>query len=303
MKKLLILSLLYCISVRAHTVLVFGGKTGWVGKKIVKMLHELGHNAVCAESRLETREAIASEIEHVQPDFIINTAGLTGVPNVDWCEDHKQETLRTNVLGLLNLVDIAYLHNIHVTNFTTGCIYEYDEKHPLGSGIGFTEEEEPNCIYSFYGKTKVMVEKLVLEYPNVLNLRMKMPISTELNKGFVGKIIHFKKVVDVPNSLCVLDSLLPAAIDMTFKKVSGNFNFVNPGTLSHHQVLELYKQYVDPAHTYEPLSLEEQSTFQKVKRSNAELSAAKLVNLYPDIPNVKDALVEILKTIKTQKAT
>lgn len=298
MKKVLIRAL--CLStlanLQAHTVLVLGAK-GWVGQKIVTLLQEQGHTPIAATSRLENRHDIVREIQEIQPDYIINCAGITGKPNVDWCEDHRQETLRTNVLGLLNLVDVAYLNNIHVTNFTTGCIYEYDEKHPLASGIGFTEDEEPNCTYSFYSKTKVVVEKLILEYPNVLNLRMKMPTSTELDRGFVGKIINFKKVVNVPNSLCVLDSLLPAALDMTIRKITGNFNFVNPGTLSHHEVLELYKEYVDPKHTYESLSLEEQSKFQKVKRSNAELSAAKLLSFYPDIAYVKTALIKLFQHI------
>jgi hypothetical protein len=39
-------------------------------------------------------------------------------------------------LGALNIVDIAYEHGIHITYFGTGCIYEYDEKHPMGSGVG-----------------------------------------------------------------------------------------------------------------------------------------------------------------------
>ena len=39
-------------------------------------------------------------------------------------------------------------------------LIKYDEKHPLGSGIGFTEEEEPNFEGSFYSYTKKMAEKV-----------------------------------------------------------------------------------------------------------------------------------------------
>jgi UDP-glucose 4,6-dehydratase len=45
-------------------------------------------------------------------------------------------------------------------NFATGCIFEYDKEHPLGSGIGFKEEDKPNFIGSFYSKTKAMVISL-----------------------------------------------------------------------------------------------------------------------------------------------
>ncbi len=296
MKKLLVF-LLCCISTLTlpKTVLVFGGKSGWIGQKIVRILQELGHNPVCAQSRLENREAISAEITQVKPDYIINTAGITGKPNVDWCETHKQETLRVNVIGTLNLIDIAFLHNIHITNISTGCIYEYDAQHPMYSGIGFTEEDEPNFNGSFYSRTKILLEKLMLEYPNVLNLRVKMPISTDPDVGFVGKIIKYKKLINVPNSLCILDDLLPIAVDMTLRELKGNYNFVNPGAMSHNEVLDMYKKYVDPNHTWENFTIQEQDAMLKARRANAELSAAKLLKLYPNISHIKDALAKLLK--------
>jgi len=295
-KKLLVF-LLCCISTLTlpKTVLVFGGKSGWIGQKIVRILQELGHNPVCAQSRLENREAISAEITQVKPDYIINTAGITGKPNVDWCETHKQETLRVNVIGTLNLIDIAFLHNIHITNISTGCIYEYDAQHPMYSGIGFTEEDEPNFNGSFYSRTKILLEKLMLEYPNVLNLRVKMPISTDPDVGFVGKIIKYKKLINVPNSLCILDDLLPIAVDMTLRELKGNYNFVNPGAMSHNEVLDMYKKYVDPNHTWENFTIQEQDAMLKARRANAELSAAKLLKLYPNISHIKDALAKLLK--------
>jgi hypothetical protein len=125
-----------------------------------------------------------------------------------------------------------------------------------------------------------------------------MPISRELDRGFVGKIIHYQKVVNVPNSLCILDELLPIAVDMTFREIKGNFNFVNPGTLSHNQVLELYKKHIDPSFTYENFSLEEQAIILKAPRANAELSAAKLLALYPTIQPINDALEALFISIK-----
>ncbi len=296
-KILSFICLINVFMIDAQTILVFGGKTGWIGQKMVQLLKDGGHNPICARARLEDRGAIINEILTAKPDCIINCAGITGKPNVDWCEDHKEETIRTNVLGTVNLVDVAYLHNLHITNISTGCIYEYDETHPMHSGKGFTEEEEPNFNGSFYSRTKILLEKLILAYPNVLNLRVKMPISYELDKGFVGKIIHYKKVINVPNSFCMLDDLLPIAIDMTFKALKGNFNFVNPGTLSHNEVLDLYRQYLDPHHTYENFTIAEQDAILKARRANAELSPAKLLQLYPNIPSAKESLIKILQVL------
>ncbi len=283
---------------QAKTFLVFGGKTGWFGQKMVIVLKNLGHNAVSAESRLENREQIIKEIETVKPDFIINAAGITGRPNVDWCEGHKQETVRTNVLGVLNLADIAYSKGLHVTNLSTGCLYNYNEKHPMGSGIGYKEEEEPNSTGSFYARTKIMLEKLLVHYPNVLTLRVKMPISDDMNpRSFLGKIITFKKVVNFPNSISVLDDLLPIAVEMALRGLTGIYNFANPGTMSHHEMLDLYKQYIDPNFTYQGFSPEEQASISK-NRSNCELDVSKLLKQFPHIPNIKQSMVDLLRRAK-----
>lgn len=51
----------------------------------------------------------------------------TGKPNVDWCEDHKEEVIRVNVIGTLNLFDLCSRMNIHLTYFGTGCLYEVNQ--------------------------------------------------------------------------------------------------------------------------------------------------------------------------------
>lgn len=65
------------------------------------------------------------------------------------------------MIGTLNLCDVAFTKGIHVTNLATGCIYEYDNEHPIG-GKGFTEEEVPNFSGSFYSMSKGLVEKVLL---------------------------------------------------------------------------------------------------------------------------------------------
>lgn len=294
-------SLLFFAQIHGRTFLVFGGERGWVGQKLVKLLKEQGHVVYPATSRLEQREKIEEELKRIKPDYIINSAGIIGKPTVDWCETHKEETVRSNVLGLVNLVDLAFLHNIHVTNIATGCIYQYDEKHPLGSDIGFTEKDEPNFSGSFYSRTKIIAEKIILSYPNVLNLRLRMPISSDLNpKSFIGKIIHYKKLVNIPNTMSVLEDLLPLVPTMIERGLVGNYNFVNPGTISHNQIIELYKKYVDSTHQYENFSLEEQNQILKVPRSNCELSAAKLLKEFPNIPNIKDSIGSVFLKIKNK---
>lgn len=293
---LISLSLLSCTQLPAEKFLVFGGKTGWVGQKIMTILRNADHEVISADARLENREALTQEINRVNPYCIVNAAGLTGTPNVDWCEDHKQETIRTNIIGTLNLADISCSKSIHLINIGTGCIYEYDEKHQLGSGIGFTEDEAPNFHGSFYSHTKCMLDDLLSNYSNVLNLRLRMPIACDLHpRSFVTKITRYKKVVNVPNSMSVLDDLLALIPEMAKRKLTGNYNFVNPGVISHNQILDLYKKYVDPNFTYENFTIEEQNMVLKSKRSNNHLDASKLLKEFPHVPSITDSVEAIMK--------
>lgn len=302
LRNILYLNLLFVTTLNcAEKFLVFGGK-GWIGGKIVKLLTEQNFSVVIATSRLENRNDVEREIVQIKPDRIINAAGVTGRPNVDWCETHKQETMRANIIGALNLADICYLHNIHMTNLGTGCIYEYDALHPIGSGIGFKETDEPNFDGSFYSKTKIMLDKLLQEYPNVLNLRLRMPISDDLHeRSFITKITKYKKVINIPNSMTVLHDLLSIAIKMSLKKITGNYNFVNPGVISHNEILDLYKKYIDPTFTYENFSVDEQNQILHARRSNNELDATKLLKEFPDVPSIKESIIKVFERMQKNK--
>lgn len=132
----------------------------------------------------------------MKPTHVLNAAGVTGRPNVDWCETHRQETIRANVLGCLTLADVAAQRGIHMTYYGTGCIFHYDADFPQGSGKGFMESDTPNFTGSYYSHTKAMVENLLKEYPNVLTLRIRMPIVADLvyPRNFIAKIIKYDKV-------------------------------------------------------------------------------------------------------------
>lgn len=107
--------------------------------------------------RMEDTVEVVKKLQQVQPTHVLISAGCTGKPNVDWCEDNKPATVRSNVIGTLNLADQCFQWGIHCTIFATGCIYVYDHAHPIG-GSGYTENEAPNFTGSFYSMTKAHVE-------------------------------------------------------------------------------------------------------------------------------------------------
>ncbi|KAL7497021.1 hypothetical protein ACHAWT_005170 [Skeletonema menzelii] len=274
--------------------LIYGGKTGWIGGKVATMLKEQGAEVVLAEARCENRADVAKELDDVKPSHVFMAAGITGRPNIDWCEDHKPDTIRTNVIGTLNLADLTNERNIHCTIYATGCIFKYDDAHPLGSGIGFTEEDTPNFDESFYSQTKGYMEPMLKCYPNCMILRVRMPISDDLiHRNFITKIVKYERVVNIPNSMTVLYEMLPASLAMAKKGLTGVYNFCNPGVISHNQCLDLYKKYIDPTYTYKNFTIEEQSKVLKAGRSNNELDSTKLMRDMPEGIVINDILTAV----------
>ena len=265
------------------SVYLLFGKGGWICGKLAQILTEQGKTFFISEARTENRDSVIKDIEKYNPNFVLNAAGVTGRPNVDWCEDHKIETIRSNVIGTLNIADICAERNIHHLLYATGCIFEYDEEHPV-FGRGFTEDEIPNFYGSFYSHTKAMVEDILINYPTTCILRVRMPISDDLSpRNFITKILNYEKVVNIPNSMTVLSELIPISITMAERKLIGIYNFCNPGAISHNEILDMYKKHIDHTYTYQNFSVEEQSMILKAGRSNNTLDHTKLCNSLPDI--------------------
>lgn len=278
------------------------GENGWIGGKIVELLKEtedVNLHLHIGKARLEDCAGILEELIKFQPSHVILAAGLTGRPNVDWCESHKVETLQVNTIYTSVLADMCHSRGIHLTYFGTGCIYEYDEEHPIYSGIGFTEDDEPNFSDSFYSRSKTLTEKILKEYDNVLILRIRMPLSDDCHpRNFITKIAKYEKVVDIPNSMTVLHDLLPISVDMCLSSKTGVYNFTNPGTISHNEILDLYREYIYPDFVYQNFSLEEQSKILKAGRSNNELDSSKLLADYPHIEPIQVSIRKLFERMK-----
>ncbi|RWW19967.1 hypothetical protein GW17_00015945 [Ensete ventricosum] len=270
------------------------GRTGWIGGLLGKICTKQGIPFEYGKGRLEERSQLILDIQSVKPTHVFNAAGVTGRPNVDWCESHKTETIRTNVVGTLTLADVCREHGLLMMNYATGCIFEYDDAHPEGSGIGFKEEDKPNFTGSYYSRTKAMVEELVREYDNVCTLRVRMPISSDLNnpRNFITKISRYNKVVNIPNSMTILDELLPISIEMAKRNCRGIWNFTNPGVVSHNEILEMYKKYIDPSFNWVNFTLEEQAKVIVAPRSNNEMDASKLKKEFPELHSIKESLIK-----------
>lgn len=72
--------------------------------------------------------------------------------------------------------------------------------------------------------------------------------------------------------------------------------------ISHNEILDLYKKYIDPAFTYKNFSLEEQAKVLAAGRSNNELDATKLVTkckeLGLEVPPIQESIVHVFERMR-----
>ncbi|RAK90433.1 NRS/ER [Aspergillus costaricaensis CBS 115574] len=219
---------------------------------------------------------VSSELARVKPSHVINTAGKRGDPNVDWCESHREETIRSNILGSVNLADCCFINGVHLTHLGSGCIYDYNEDHPW-DGTGYTEEDEPNFTKTFYSSTKVLSEKILKHYSNVLILRIRNPIGADLHpKNMITKLASYKKLINVPNSGSIIPSLIPTMILLAKHNETGIYNFTNPEPFTHNEVMNLLKKHIWPGLQWENFTEDEQRNVLMAPRCNTTLDTSKL---------------------------
>lgn len=275
------------------------GSSGWIGSQLYKLFQDYNIEIIPSKVRLENYGDIGNELDEIKPTHVVNSCGLCGTPNVDWCETHRDEVLSVNVIGTCVLSEECRRRNIHITVLATGCIYEYDDEHTIENKVGFTEEDKPNFEGSFYSKTKIIAENIQKNMDNTLILRIRMPLSADLNpRNFITKIIKYEKVVNIPNSMTILDDFLPVIVDMCIKNKTGIYNFTNPGTISHNEILSLYQKYIDPHFKWINFSLEEQAKILKAGRSNNCLDSSKLIKEYPEINHISVSIIKLFEQMK-----
>ncbi len=278
-------------------ILVYGSK-GWIGGMFINILKQNNILYTVGVSRVDSIEDVTNEIDNIKPTHIISFIGRThgpGFSTIDYLEqkDKLVENVRDNLFSPFVLAQICDKKNIHYTYLGTGCIFKYDDNHPNG----FTENDKPNFFGSSYSVVKGFTDMMMHMYLNVLNLRIRMPITNENNpRNFITKITNYKKICSIPNSMTVLTELLPYVLDMMKNNITGTINLTNPGLISHNEILEMYKELVDPNFTWENFTIEEQRQILAADRSNNLMDTTKLISLYPDIMNIKDSVRKCLET-------
>lgn len=235
-------------------------------------------------------------LDKEKPDIVINAVGKTGRPNIDWCETHKEETVQSNVIAAANLAVNCSKRDIYLVHLGSGCIYSGNN-----NGKGYSEEDEPNLHGQFYAKTKILAEKILKEFP-CLQVRIRMPIDDSPHeRNLIDKLVKYPKVIDAQNSMTTVPHMLEALEILIERKRTGIYNFTNPGTISPAEIMQMYREIIEPSHEFEIISLDELDNITLGKRSNCQLSTEKLKAEGIELPEIHKAVEECLLRYKNYK--
>jgi 3,5-epimerase/4-reductase len=295
------------------------GHQGWIGGQLIELLRERDIAFVAGNARLDDVDELEREIQWVVPSRVIAFTGRTHgkigdnvFTTIDYLEQPGKlvENVRDNLFGPVALANLSKRYGFHFTYLGTGCIFEYDDTHQIpeldqvpgcresdvSNTKGFLESDLPNFFGSGYSIVKGFTDRLMHMYEDrVLNVRIRMPITADLNpRNFISKILKYERICSVENSMSVLPELLPILIDMIDRKVVGTINLTNPGTISHNDILTMYRELVDPEFTWQNFSVEEQRSVLAAGRSNNLLDTARLETMYPDVKPIREAVRDVI---------
>lgn len=256
---------------------------GFIGNKVLVSLP----GSVMSHTYISGRHDIIQAIHKHEPDVIINCIGKTGRPNIDWCEDNKMETLFSNVTVPLLIAQVCKEFKIKMVHIGTGCIYE---------GGVYWEDDKPNYVKSYYSKTKLMAEEALKDF-DVLQLRIRMPIDGVVNhRNLATKLLNYNRVINVKNSITILDDFIYALSELLAYNATGIFNVVNSDPVTHKEIIEIFTNdfkgsYINP---------DELMTL--AGRSNCVLSTSKLESYGIKLRPTKEALEDCAKKYAKSKA-
>ena len=269
---------------------------GYLGRRFKNYLED---SATILKEKINNIDQITKAIELYEPEILINCAGKTGKPNVDACEKEPEETFFGNVSVPWLIAEACKKKNKRMVHLGTGCIYEGDKF--------FTEEDTPNFEDSLYSRTKLTAEKLLKNYDNVLQIRLRIPIDDfPSDRNLIDKLLKYArnggKILIAKNSITPIPFLLEATKKLMDLNKSGIFNVVAKDSMTHDLILDTYQELSGEEFKYEKISAEELDKITTARRSNCTLSVEKLASQGIVVPDVRQAVRECIKNYIINKS-
>ena len=162
---------------------------------------------------------------------------------------------------------------------------------------GWTEMDFGNPL-AVYTRSKYAADLTLSTLPNIGIARIRMPIDFKSHPAnLIDKLASFEKVVDVENSVTVVEDMIVAFRQLLEKKASGIFHVTNPGSIKHREIIEMYKEIFDANHKCEWIEEKNLVNFglAEKKRSNNIMQSQNLEKIGINMRPVKEAVRETIK--------
>lgn len=282
-------------------MIVVYGADGFVGKYITNHLVKEGEFYMSSKTRIYNYEEIKKELLMFKPSHVISAAGYSTPTNIDFYENNKSNLLLVNTAGNIILANICKELDIHLTIIMSGCIYNSSLVNAKGKKYDkiFKDIDKPNFDKSYYSSNRIYTETLLSIYDNICLLRIRMPITSTMHpKSLITKLVNYRNITNIPNSVTVMEDMVPYISKVLKNKITGKINLVNEGSITNSYILYLYKKNVNRRFKYEIVDLEEVEKKQLAKRSNCILQPSYQLGF---VPNVRHSIINIMKNLKKIK--
>jgi len=181
----------------------------------------------------------------------------------------------------------------------TGCVF-YGESPHKGP---WTENDYGNPV-AVYSKAKFAADLALSALPKVGIARIRMPIDDRPHPAnLIDKLSKYERVVDVENSMTVVEDMIYVFYQLLSQKAEGIFHVTNPGSIKHREIMELYQKYVDKDHSNEWIQENELVRFGLAdkRRSNNFMTSVNLPKFDIKMRPIKEAVEETMKKYAKNK--
>jgi 3,5-epimerase/4-reductase len=266
----------------ADKILIFG--RGFIASRLQE-----GLKCPVSDKRIHCLKDAEKEIKKYSPKIIINCIGHIG-RNVDECELNKDKTLVSNSFVPLILAEAALRKSIRLVHISSGCIFHYDYQ----KDKPIDEEKTPDFFELFYSRSKIYSEQplkiLSKKFP-ILIVRIRIPLDNRPHpKNILDKLIGYKKIIDLPNSVTYIPDFIKALKHLLKIKATGIYNVVNKGALRYPELLGIYRRYA-PGFKYKVIDYKKLN----MVRTNLILSTRKLEQAGFKVRDIHEVLEECVK--------
>ncbi len=241
---------------KSKTILVTGG-AGFIGSHLCKRLLEDGNHVICMDNfftgsldnikellKNKNFELIDWDIENkidIKADEIYNLACPASPPHYQF---NPVKTVRTSVVGIANMLDIAQKYNAKILQASTSEVYGDPLEHPQKET--YWGNVNPIGIRSCYDEGKRCAETLMMDYHRQFGTDIKIirifntygpnmhpndgrVVSNFIVQSLKGEDITIYGTGEQTRSFCYVSDLIDGMVKMMNKdNFSGPVNIGNP---------------------------------------------------------------------------